>query len=182
MDKSMVKGMLLGGVAITAVAAVGVTGYEVIRKPSYADVVAVKEVQETVRTPRDECADVAVQHRAPVSDQHRIAGTAVGAIAGGLLGSAIGSGRGNSLATVAGAVGGGFAGNQVQKQMQDRDVKTTTERRCKTVYDKSQRVVGYDVTYRLKDREGVVRMSHDPGNRIPVKNGELVLEAEAPPS
>lgn len=182
MDKSMVKGMLLGGVAITAAAAVGVTGYEAVRKSSYAEVLAVKEVQETVRTPREECADVAVQRRAPVTDEHRIAGTAVGALAGGLLGSAIGSGRGNSLATVAGAVGGGFAGNQVQKQMQDRDVHTSTEHRCKTVYDKSQKVVGYDVTYRLKDREGVVRMSHDPGNKIPVKNGELVLDAEAPPS
>lgn len=181
MDKSMVKGMLLGGVAITAVAAVGVTGYETIWKPAYAEVLAVKAVQETVRTPREECADVAVQRRAPVTDQNRIAGTAVGAIAGGLLGSAIGSGRGNSLATVAGAVGGGFAGNQVQKQLQDQDVRTSTEHRCKTVYDKSQRVVGYDVTYRWKDREGVVRMSHDPGNRIPVKNGELVLDDQAPP-
>lgn len=180
MDTSMVKGMMIGAVAITAATAVGVTGYEAVKQPSYADVLAVKEVQETVRTPRNECSDVAVHRRAPVSDQNRIAGTAIGAVAGGLLGNTIGRGSGNTLATVAGAVGGGYAGNQIQKHMQDRDVHTTTERRCKTVYDTSAKVVGYDVTYRLRDKEGVVRMSHDPGAKIPVKNGTLVLDAATP--
>jgi uncharacterized protein YcfJ len=180
MDTSMVKGIMIGAVAISAAAAVGVTGYDAFRKSSYADVLAVKEVQETVKTPRHECSDVAVNRRAPVSDQNRIAGTAIGAVAGGLLGSTIGRGSGHTLATVAGAVGGGYAGNQVQKQMQDRDVQTTTERHCKTVYDTSAKVVGYDVTYRLRGKEGVVRMSHDPGTKIPVKNGSLVLDAEMP--
>lgn len=180
MDSSMVKGIMIGAVAITAATAVGVTGYKAITQPSYAEVLAVKEVQQTERTPRNQCSDVAVHRQAPVSDQNRIAGTAIGAVAGGLLGSTIGRGSGHTLATVAGAVGGGYAGNQVQKNMQERDVQTTTERRCKTVYDTSVKVVGYDVTYRLRDKEGVVRMSHDPGAKIPVKNGTLVLDATAP--
>lgn len=177
MDKSMIKGALIGGVAVTAAAALGVAGWDAVRQPRYADVLAVKEVHETVRTPREECADVAVQRRAPVNDSNRIAGTAVGAIAGGLLGSTIGAGTGRSLATVAGAVGGGYAGNTIQKRMQDQDVHTTMERRCKTVYDTSQRIAGYDVSYRLSGKEGRVRMSHDPGDRIPVKDGQLVLES-----
>ncbi|HRC60981.1 MAG TPA: hypothetical protein PLD53_08435, partial [Candidatus Propionivibrio aalborgensis] len=79
------------------------------------------------------------------------------------------------VATVAGAVGGGYAGNKIQKNMQDKDVVTTTEQRCKTVYDTSERIVGYDVSYRLEGKQGMVRMDHNPGQQIPVKDGQLVL-------
>lgn len=175
MDKSMVKGIVLGGLAVTAVAASGV-GYKAMTQPVYAEVLAAREVTETVRTPREECADVAVRKRAPVQDQHRIAGTAIGAVAGGLLGSTIGAGTGRTIATVAGAAAGGYAGNKVQQGMQNGDTVSTTERRCKTVYDTSLKHHGYDVSYRLDGREDVVRMSFHPGTRIPVKDGKLVLD------
>ena len=178
MDKSMVTGIVVGAVAVTALAAGGV-GYKVMTKPVFAEVVAAKEVKETVKTPREECEDVAVQHQAPVKDEHRIAGTVVGAVAGGLLGSAIGGGTGKKVATVAGAAAGGYAGNQVQKNLQEKDVQTTTERRCKTVYDTSVKHLGYDVTYRLDGRQDVVRMAFDPGQQIPVKDGKLVLDPPA---
>ena len=97
-------------------------------------------------------------------------------MAGGLLGSTIGGGKGKTLATVAGAAGGGYAGNRVQKNMQEKDVTTTTERKCKTVYDSSVKHLGYDVTYRLDGKQDMVRMSFDPGQRIPVKDGKLVLD------
>lgn len=179
MDKSMIKGIVVGGIAVTAAAALGVAGYDVIKQPKYAEVLAVKEVHETVRTPREECADVAVQRRAPVSDSNRIAGTAVGAIAGGLLGSTVGRGTGRDLATVAGAVGGGYAGNTIQRRMQDQDVQTHVERRCKTVYDTSLKTVGYDVSYRLSGKEGSVRVKQKPGEKIPVKDGKLILDEKA---
>ena len=51
----------------------------------------------------------------------------------------------------------------------------TTERRCRTAYDTRMRTIGYQVRYRLKGQEGTVRMDHDPGRQIPVRNGELVL-------
>ena len=76
---------------------------------------------------------------------------------------------------IAGAAGGAYVGNQVQKSMQKSDVATTTKRVCKTVYDKSQKVVGYDVTYRLEGKEGVVRTSFKPGATLPVKNGQVVV-------
>ena len=75
---------------------------------------AVEPIKETIRTPREVCKDVAVTRQKPVQDEHRIAGTAVGAVVGGLLGNQIGGGTGKKIATVAGAVGGGYAGNQVQ--------------------------------------------------------------------
>jgi uncharacterized protein YcfJ len=91
------------------------------------------------------------------------------------LGHQIGGGRGKTVATVAGAAGGAYVGNQVQKSMQKSDVVTRTKRVCKTVYDKSQNVVGYDVTYRLEGKEGVVRTSFKPGATLPVKDGQVVV-------
>ena len=99
---------------------------------------------------------------------------------GGLLGSTIGGGTGKTVATVAGAAVGAFAGNQAQKNMQQKDVETTTETRCRTVNETSQKLVGYDVTYRLEGKQGIARMSFDPGKTIPVKDGQLVLTPPAP--
>ncbi len=179
MDKSMIKGVVIGGAVVTALAAGGMTGYKAMTKPVFAEVLAAREVTETIKTPREECEDVPVMKKAPVKDQHRIAGTAIGVVAGGLLGSTIGAGTGKTVATVAGAAAGGYAGNQVQKNMQEKDTTTTTERRCKTVYDTSLKHHGYDVTYRLNGKEDVVRMSHNPGTQIPVKDGKLVLDPPA---
>ncbi len=174
MDKSMMQGLAIGGVAMVVLGAGGVTGYQALTKPQFAEVVAAKEVFETVVTPREQCEDVQVQQQAPVKDQNRLAGTAIGAVAGGLLGSTVGGGKGKTAATVVGAAAGGFAGNQVQKNMQQKDVTTATERRCKTVQDKTQKLVGYSVTYRLDGKQGTVRTSFKPGATLPVKDGQVV--------
>jgi len=71
-------------------------------QPKFAEVLAVKEVSETIRTPREECQDVQVQKQAPVKDEHRVAGTVIGGVAGGVLGHQIGGGTGKTVATVAG--------------------------------------------------------------------------------
>lgn len=170
----MMKGFVLGGVAMVVLGAGAVGGYKALNQPSFADVVAVEEVRETVVTPREQCDQVQVRRQAPVQDEHRIVGTAVGAVAGGLLGHTVGGGKGKTLATVAGAAAGGYAGNQVQEGLQQNDVVATTERRCKTVNQKSQHTVGYDVTYRLDGKQGVVRMSSRPGATLPVKDGRVV--------
>jgi len=177
MDKSMVQGFVVGGIAMVVIGAGAVGGYKAWTQPKFADVVGVKEVTHTVVTPREECQDVQVQHQAPVQDEHRVAGTAIGAVTGGLIGSAIGGGKGKTLATVAGAAAGGYTGNQVQKNMQQKDVVTATERRCRTVQDKAVKLVGYDVTYRLDGKDGVVRMSFKPGATLPVKDGRVVTAA-----
>ena len=180
MDSSMIKGVVVGGIAMVVLTAGGVTGYKAMTRPTVAEVVAVKAVTQTINTPREECQDVQVQKQAPVKDTNRIAGTVVGGVAGGLLGSAIGGGKGKTVATVAGAAGGAYAGNQVQKTMQQNDVETTTERRCKTVNETSKKLIGYDVTYRLAGKQDVVRTSVKPGATIPVKDGQLVLAPAGP--
>lgn len=179
MDTSMIKGMALGGVAMVVLGAGAVTGYKTLTKPAFAEVVSAKEVFETVVTPQEKCENVQVQHQAPVKDEHRIAGTVVGGIAGGLLGSTVGGGKGKTLATVAGAAAGGYAGNRVQKNMQEKDVSTTTERRCKTVNEKSQKLSGYDVTYRFDGKDGKVRTSFKPGPTLPVKDGQVITTPPA---
>jgi uncharacterized protein YcfJ len=180
MDKSMVKGVVIGGIAMVVVAAGGVTGYQAVTKPKFAEVLAVKEAKEKITTPREKCEQVQVQKQAPVKDQHRATGTIVGGVAGGLLGSTIGGGTGKTVATVAGAAAGAYTGNQVQKNMQQKDVVTTTETRCKTIDETSEKLLGYDVTYRLEGKEGKVRMSFNPGTQIPVRDGQLVLSPPEP--
>nr|WP_154743553.1 glycine zipper 2TM domain-containing protein [Pseudomonas karstica] len=174
-NKSLLVGAVLGAVGVTAGGAVAT--YSLVNSgPEYAQVLAVQPVKTQIKTPREVCKDVTVTRQRAVQDQHQIAGTVVGALAGGLLGNQIGGGNGKKLATVAGAVGGGYAGNKVQEGMQNRDTYTTTQTRCNTVNDISDKVVGYDVRYTLDGKEGSVRMDRDPGGEIPVdKEGRLVL-------
>ena len=174
MNMSMMKGIAVGGVATVVLGAGAVTGYRTLTNPKFAEVIAVKEITDTVVTPHQRCEDVQVQHQAPVKDEHRIAGTVVGGLAGGLLGSVVGAGKGKTLATVAGAAAGGYAGNQVQKNMQQKDTITSTDHRCQTLNQKSQKVVGYKVTYRLDGKEGVIRTSSKPGPTLPVKDGQVL--------
>ncbi len=46
---------------------------------------------------------------------------------------------------------------------------------CRTVFDTLQVESGFDVTYELDGVQQVVRMDRNPGARIPVEGGELVL-------
>ena len=180
MNKSLLVGAVLGAVGVTAGGAVAT--YSLVKSgPEFAQVLAVEPVKTQIKTPREVCKDVAVTRQAPVKDQHQILGTAIGAVAGGLLGNQVGGGTGKKIATVAGAVGGGYAGNKVQEGMQNRDTYTTTQTRCNTVNDISDKVVGYDVRYSLDGKEGKVRMDRDPGNQIAVdKEGKLVLSQNEP--
>lgn len=142
----------------------------------HADVIAVKDITKTVRTPREVCEDVQVQEQAPVQDPNRVTGTVVGGAAGGVLGYNLAHGKkGKKIAAAAGAIGGAVIGNQVQKGMQESDTVTTTKRVCHTEYDESQKVVGYKVTYMLDGKEGVVRTSFRPGATLPVKDGKVVV-------
>ena len=182
MNTSMVKGVVIGGIAMVVLTAGGVTGYRTMTKPTFAEVVAVTEAKQTITTPQEKCEQVQVQKQAPIKDEHRATGTIIGGVAGGLLGSTIGGGTGKTVATVAGAAAGPYGGNQVQKNMQEKDVVTSTKARCKTVNVRSEKVVGYDVTYRLVDKDGTVRMPFNPGKQIPVRDGQLVLSPADPTS
>jgi hypothetical protein len=82
MDSSMVKGIVIGGIAMVVLGA-GAVGYKTMTKPQFAEVVSVKEAKQTVSTPREQCEQVQVQKQAPVKDEHRVAGKVVGGVAAG---------------------------------------------------------------------------------------------------
>jgi uncharacterized protein YcfJ len=175
MNNSLLAGLILGGVVVTAVGAYASTQTDLNPFQDYADVVAIETAFDIKQTSRQVCKDEAVTQQVPVKDEKRIAGAAIGAVVGGVLGNQIGSGDGNKIATVAGAVGGGYAGSKIQKGMQERNTETVVGNGCETVYLNEEIPAGYQVTYMLDGKQGEVRMDHDPGNRIRVENGELVL-------
>jgi len=176
MNRSMLIGTLVG--AVVATTGGSIAAYKTLTKDEYADVTAVTPLTEEVRTPRENCVDQQVTKQAPVKDEHRVTGTVMGAVAGGVLGNALGGHGSNTGAKVAGAAVGGVAGHEIQRKMQENDTYTTTEHHCETVYDTSERTVGYQVTYKIGNETGHVKLDHDPGQRIPVRDGQLVL-AEA---
>lgn len=175
MNRSLLVGLVAGAAAATAVGAVA--GYERFAGPRYAEVVDVRAATRTVKEPREECRDVQTLRQAPVKDRKQVAGSIAGAVIGGVIGNQIGDGSGRSIATAAGAAAGGYAGNRVQKQLQENDRVAATERECRTVYDHREEPDGYDVTYVLEGRRTTVRMEHDPGARLPVEDGRVVLTA-----
>ncbi len=173
MNNQLVIGSIVGALAVTAIGAVA--GYRMLDQSNYAEVTNVKATTKTVSVPRESCRDELVTLTRPIKDPNQIAGTVVGAVIGGVLGNQVGDGKGKQLATVGGAVGGGYAGNKVQEGIQDRNTYQETQRKCTTVRDSRQEPAGYDVTYVLEGREQTVHMDYDPGRRIAVENGVLVL-------
>ena len=175
MNKSMLAGVVVGAVIATAGGVIA--GYNLLgdKAPTHAEVLDVREVTETINTPREVCEQVQVTRQKPVQDEHKILGTVAGAVIGGALGNQIGGGTGKKVATVAGAAAGGYAGNKTQERIQANSTSPATETRCQTVTDTQEVTRGYDVVYRIGDEEGTVFMDHDPGDRIPLSNGELVV-------
>jgi len=173
MNKSLITGLVVGGIAVTAAGAFA--GYQAIDDRRSAEVLSVEPLTKTVRTPRQVCSDEIVTHQAEIKDPKRVTGAVIGAVAGGVLGNQIGGGTGQTVATVAGAAAGGYAGSKIQKNMQENNTTQTVEKRCRTVYDSADRPDGYQVRYRLAGQEGTVRTDRAPGASIPVENGQLVL-------
>ena len=176
MDGSLIKGIVVGAVIATAggaVAGYNMVGDAIAPPPAFAEVLKSSPVTEAVAVPREVCEDVSVTHQKAPRDKHKVLGTVTGAVIGGVLGNQVGGGSGKQIATVAGAAAGGYAGNRIQKRAQADDTYTTTETRCDTVADYVENVIGYDVSYRIGDEQGEIRMDSDPGDRIPLVNGEL---------
>lgn len=174
MNKSLIIGIAAGAAGAIAVGAIASRG-DFHFGGTYADVIEAKPITKTTETPRQDCHDEQVTRQKPVKDEHQIAGTAIGAVVGGILGHQVGGGDGRTLATVAGAAAGGYAGNRIQDKVQKANTETVTEQRCETAYDKTETPNGYRVTYRLNGKTATIHMNHDPGSRIPVKDGKLDL-------
>lgn len=76
---------------------------------------------------------------------------------------------------IVGTVVGGMAGGVVGEQIGNGAGK----KHCKSANRVSQKVVAYDVRYRLHGKTSKVRMDHDPGERLPVRGGKVVVTPDA---
>jgi uncharacterized protein YcfJ len=112
MNKSALIGTVFG--ITIATAAAGIAGYSML------DDKASTAAKET-------CYEAQVEQARDAKDDHRIAGTVIGALVGGAVGKDVGD---SDITTVAGAAVGGIAGNQAQKKLQESRTVTTTETRC----------------------------------------------------
>ena len=55
-----------------------------------------------------------------------------------------------------------------------RRTRSPTEPGDQIQVGEQHRVIGYDVVWRWRDRMGVVRLGHRPGERLPVEDGAVV--------
>jgi uncharacterized protein YcfJ len=178
MSNSLIIGPIVGGAILATGGALA--GYRAVHASHSAEVVSVKALTRTVKTPRQDCHDEQVTRTKPAKDTHQLVGTGVGAALGGLVGNQFGGGNGKILTTIAGVAAGGYAGNQVEKKVQQGNTYTATEQRCTTVYDSSEVPAGYDVVYVFNGEHHHVHMDHEPGARLPVKNGQIVVDDRDP--
>ncbi len=62
-------------------------------------------------------------------------------------------------------------------QISEGNTESTIGQRCGTVYNNEKIRGGYEVTYLLDGKQGVVRMDRAPGNRFRIENGEPLPRA-----
>ena len=97
----------------------------------------------------------------------------------GVRGTQGSTARGRKAATVAGAVAGGFAGREADRRHVGGRVVQDTERRCQTISEAKEQVVGYDVTYRTEDgRTGSVRVEEQPGAEVGIGPQDKIVGYE----
>ena len=177
MSKQLILGGVIGAVAVTAIG--GIASYGFLSSDDYAEVVKVEPLVNTVSVPTEQCRDEVVDVKKEVKDKHQVTGTVAGALIGGVLGNQVGGGSGKDIATVGGAVAGGYAGNKIHEKIQDGNTEQQLQQICATVYETREEQDGFQVTYRLNGEDKVIKMDYNPGNRIPVEDGQVMLEPQS---
>jgi uncharacterized protein YcfJ len=150
MNNTVLAGIIVGGVVLAAAVSIfASSGYNPLQK--YATVVSVEPAFDTTRTPRQLCGDEAALAQATMTGDAAAAAAPTPAPA--------------SEPTKPEQAPAPNAGSA--------EADASTE--CIVVFDTNSVQSGFDVTYELDGAQKVVRMDRDPGKRIPVEDGELVL-------
>ena len=154
MNNTALAGIIVGAVALAGAGAIlANSGYNPLQK--YATVVSVEPAFDVTRTPRQVCGDEAT------------------------LAQAAGDGASPDAATSGAPPAPPAAPAPPKDAPASKDGGKGAEgpaaTDCLVVYDTRSEQAGFDVTYELDGSQKVIRMDHDPGTRIPVENGELVV-------
>jgi len=143
------KSMLIGLVAGMGIAAAGgVAAYQFLGKradegsatveqpsahaaPAKSKTASAPRAQPTsepttvaAATPAEDCWDEEVTTQRDKTDEHAIAGTALGAAVGGAIGSDVGN---KKITTAAGAAAGAYIGRKIQQHIQENQAEKRTE-------------------------------------------------------
>ena len=150
MNNTVLAGIIVGGVVLAAAGSiVANSGYNPLKE--YATVVSVEPAFDTTRTPRQLCGDEAALAQTTMTGD----------------------------TTVAAAPPPTPATEAVKSEQAPASKAGSSEAdanaECIVVFDTSSVQSGFDVTYELDGAQKVVRMDRDPGKRIPVEDGELVV-------
>ena len=153
MNNRVLSGIIVGAVVLAGAGAILANSSHNPWK-QYAKVVSVEPAFDVTRTPRQVCGDEATLAR-----------------------EASLSGGANTTPPAAPAAAPTAEASKAPAPMDgdNKEAGAVTETDCLVVYDTSSVAAGFDVTYELDGSQKVIRMDHDPGNRIPVEDGELVL-------
>lgn len=169
----MKKKILMGtAIATAAVLSAGATaGYLAWRNPAYADVVGIEPVTKVVMTPDKACRGAKIAQRKP-ADENAGPDIVIDGMAGGVIRHQDAEG---AAAIRADLLRGDAKGDQAPKKTQEKDTYSAGGLRCRAGNRVTTKVIAYDVRYRLFGKTAKVRMDHDPGRRLPVKNGKVVV-------
>ena len=152
----------------------------------YATVIGTEPVRETTTTstPREVCEDVVVQERLPERD-----GNAGGTVAGAVIGNQVDKRH----------VGGKVV-NRTERQCHTENATSESSRvtgynvtyrnpdgttgtmrmdskpGTRIAMGTTDKVIGYDVTYRFEGQDKTIRMDQKPGERLPVIDGQVVTQ------
>ena len=158
-NNTIIAGIIVGGVVLAAAGAIAVnSGYNPLKE--YATVVAVEPAFDTTQTPRVVCGDEATLAQAQA------------AAASSAQGDPVSDFQPSAPASPAAPSGAQAKASSQPVAAKDGDEATP---RCLTVYDTTSTEAGFNVTYELDGVQKVVRMDREPGKRIPVEDGALVL-------
>jgi uncharacterized protein YcfJ len=91
---------------------------------AHATPVAAASVATATAAPAEHCWDEEVTVQKDKTDEHAIAGTAIGAVVGGAVGKDVGH---HGITTAAGAAAGAFIGRKIQQHVQEEQADQRTE-------------------------------------------------------
>jgi uncharacterized protein YcfJ len=152
MNNTALAGIIVGAVVVAAAGAiVANSGINPLQK--YATVVSVEPAFDVTRTPRQVCGE-----EAALAQSASLASTEAA-----------------PAAPAATAPEAPAPEGPTKPGAGEAEADAASETDCLVVYDTRSVQAGFDVTYELDGSRKVVRMDRDPGDRIPVEDGELVL-------